>query len=79
MCILYWAKNWLDVLLVHEGITIVVQIFEEIPQKFKNMLLCNTLIVKKSPLSGITLIKVMHVWIGLDMILSMRYYIDEIK
>jgi len=79
MCILHWAKNWLDVLLIHEGITIMVQIFVEIPQKSKNMLLCNTLIVKNSPLSGITLIKVMQVWIGLDMILSIRYYIDEIK
>jgi hypothetical protein len=49
-------------LLVHEGITIVVQIFVEIQQKSKNMFLCNTLIVKKSPWLGITLINVMHVW-----------------
>jgi hypothetical protein len=35
MCILYWSKNWLDVLLIHEGVAIVVQMFVEIPLMFK--------------------------------------------
>jgi len=31
MCILHWTKNWLDVLLMHEGLAIVVQMFVEVP------------------------------------------------
>jgi hypothetical protein len=46
MSILHWAKKWLDVLLVHEGIAIVIQTFVQVPQKLKGMLLHNTLIEK---------------------------------
>jgi hypothetical protein len=48
MCILHWTKNWLDVLLVHGGIAIVVETFVEVPLKSKGMILCNTFIKKKS-------------------------------
>jgi hypothetical protein len=42
------SKNWLDVLLVYEGIAIVIQMYVQVPLKPKNMFLCNTLIIKKS-------------------------------
>jgi hypothetical protein len=46
MRILHWTKNWSDVLLVHEGFAIVIQMFVEVPLKHKSMILCNTFIVK---------------------------------
>jgi len=48
MCILHWTKNWLDTLLVHEDIVIIIQTFVKATLKPKGMILGNTLIVRKS-------------------------------
>jgi hypothetical protein len=41
----------LDVLLIHEDIAIIVKTFVEVELNPKGMILCNTFIVKKSPIS----------------------------
>jgi hypothetical protein len=45
----FCIEQELDVLLVHKGIPIVIQMFVEVPLKPKGMILCNTFI-NKNPL-----------------------------
>ncbi len=80
MCILYWAKNWLDVLLVHEGITIVVQIFVEIPQKSKKHAFvqcphCKKIpFIKDHPNKGNARVN----WVGYDIVYKVLHWWDKI-
>jgi hypothetical protein len=60
MWILHWTRNWLDVLLVYEDIAIVVKTFVKVALKPKGMILCNTFIVKKSPISQLEFWNSLH-------------------